>query len=153
MKYISISPEEHKNLCRLFDVECEQIDFDLVELCGVSQSAFKGLNHTENSKEKIRQSNLGEKNPMFGIRGEKHHLYGTKSLKPMLNRKGESHPMFGHKMSADSKEKIRQANLGEKNPMFGKKHPILTCPHCKKSGSKNGMVRWHFNNCRLNILT
>jgi len=25
---------------------------------------------------------------------------------------------------------------------------ILTCPHCNQSGSKPGMIRWHFNHCR-----
>ena len=71
----------------------------------------------------------------------------------MFNKKGKEHPMFGYNMPVQSKEKIRQANLGEKNPMFGKKHHIVVCPHCKKSGAKNGMKRWHFDNCRLNILT
>jgi SPX domain protein involved in polyphosphate accumulation len=25
---------------------------------------------------------------------------------------------------------------------------ILTCPHCNHSGSKPGMIRWHFENCK-----
>lgn len=25
---------------------------------------------------------------------------------------------------------------------------LVTCPKCKKTGAKSGMVRWHFENCR-----
>lgn len=33
------------------------------------------------------------------------------------------------------------------NPDFGG-HQNVTCPHCSKSGMKNAMTRWHFDNCR-----
>ncbi len=28
--------------------------------------------------------------------------------------------------------------------------PIVTCPHCGKSGDNSNMKRWHFNNCKNN---
>jgi hypothetical protein len=141
-----------QKLCQIFDTEFKSSPApEPIYIDKVIQSAFNGLNHTEESKELIRQANIGEKNPLFGIKGKNHHLYGSKG--PMLGMFGENHPMYGFKMSEHSKELIKQANIGEKNPMFGKKHPTIVCPHCNKSGAQNGMKRWHFNNCRLNKLT
>jgi hypothetical protein len=30
----------------------------------------------------------------------------------------------------------------------GKKREIVSCPHCDKSGAKNTLTRWHFDNCK-----
>lgn len=38
---------------------------------------------------------------------------------PMYGRTGENHPMFGHKHTDKVKERMREAKLGEKNPMYG----------------------------------
>lgn len=69
---------------------------------------------------------VGEKNHMFGKRGE---------LAPHYGRTGEKHPMFGKTNKGAS-----AANKKE-----------LTCPHCLKTGQASGMNRWHFNNCSSNI--
>jgi hypothetical protein len=34
-----------------------------------------------------------------------------------------------------------------KTSIAARARPIITCPHCNKSGSSNTMKRWHFNNC------
>jgi hypothetical protein len=107
---VYITPEEHKNLCELFNINYEPIDFEPIQTQRMGRSAFKGLHHTKESKQELRKHNLGKNNPMFGLTGEKNHFYGKQ------------------------KEKV-------------------ICPHCSKSGGKNVMVRWHFNNCRLNKLT
>jgi hypothetical protein len=154
MDYISVTQEQHKNLCEIFELDYQPIEFELIEVKSKSISAFKGLNHTEESKKILSEKNMGEKNPMFGITGEKHHLFGLRGEKTnMFGKKGKNHPMHGYKMSDEMKENLRDCNLGEKNPMFGKKHAIISCPHCKKTGAANGMKRWHFDKCRLNILT
>ena len=33
------------------------------------------------------------------------------------------------------------------SPDFGG-HQQVQCPYCKKSGMKNAMMRWHFDNCK-----
>jgi len=43
---------------------------------------------------------------------------------------GEKNPMFGKKVSEETKQKKREAQLGEKNPMFGKTGE--NCPNSKK---------------------
>ena len=42
--------------------------------------------------------------------------------------------------SAESLEKNRLAHLG-------KLQPIVSCPHCEKTGGQSNMKRWHFDNC------
>lgn len=53
-------------------------------------------------------------------------------------------------MSEPHKEKLRQASLangsGKRN--LGIKRASIECPHCHKSGAKNVMVRFHFDNCK-----
>ena len=87
--------------------------------------SFKGRNHTEESKEKMRQSKLGkydgEKNPMYG---KTHSQEAREKLRQA--RLGKSSGMKGKHHTEDSKEKNRQSHLGkydgEKNPMYGKTH-------------------------------
>ena len=64
---------------------------------------------TEATKEKIRESHLGEKNARYG----KHHSEETKK-KIREKNSGESHPFFGKHHSEETKKKIRDGNLGKK---------------------------------------
>lgn len=45
----------------------------------------------------------------------------------------------GRKRTEETKRKIRNAQLSL---------PLVTCPHCKKSGQITGMKRYHFDNCK-----
>ena len=60
--------------------------------------------HNEETKEKIKLGNTGERNPMYNI--------GTK------------HPMYGKKHKPESIEKFKINNKGEGNPMYGKKKEL-----------------------------
>lgn len=51
---------------------------------------------------------------------------------------------IGRRKKTDEEKK----NLSEK--MTGKPHQLTTCPYCNKTGSKNLMKRYHFNNCKEN---
>ena len=65
--------------------------------------------------------------------------------------------------SAKHSQHIREAKLGDKNPMFGKEPwnkglivntgPKVTviCPHCNKEGGKPVMIRFHFDNCKNKV--
>lgn len=50
--------------------------------------------------------------------------------------------MLGKKHSEETKRLMSQQRTG-------KQYPIVTCPHCGKSGGKSAMHAWHFDNCRL----
>lgn len=76
-----------------------------------------------------------------------------------------SEKMKGHAVSDETKQKMRDAQTGEKAHMFGKTHSDetklkmslagkgkckkkLTCPHCNLTGGSNGLKRYHFDNCK-----
>ena len=48
---------------------------------------------------------------------------------------------MGTKLTQEHKDKVRKANLG-------RKHRVVVCQHCQKSGGIPAMKRWHFDNCR-----
>lgn len=80
-------------------------------------NAKKGrLGHTvsEETKEKLRLANLGEKNPMYGQHRKDHPEWKQNGLK------GEKHPMYGKHHSEETKKKIgensRIHNSGAGNP-------------------------------------
>lgn len=46
------------------------------------------------------------------------------------------------------KEFQRQRVADGRHHLLGKQ-PIITCPHCQKSGGKCNMLRYHFDNCKV----
>jgi len=126
-------------------------------------NAFYGKHHSEETKEKIRNKNIGspglkgDKNGMYG----KHHSEETKNKISMNNPwkgiSGELNPNFGRKQSEEEKQMRRDiANrdpLSEsrKQNMRKPKGPQkkLTCPHCGKEGGSSNMQRYHFDKCKF----
>jgi hypothetical protein len=112
--------------------------------------------HTEESKEKIRQSMMGEKNHFYGkvhteeskekIRqknsgkiwseDQKNNL--SEVRKKQFDGKRPSY-LFFEKHSDESKEKMRRSALNRVK---------IECPHCHLMCSPNTAKRWHFNNCK-----
>lgn len=66
--------------------------------------------HTEETKQKIREWNLGRK------------MSAEAKLKMSLANRGKNNPNFGKKPSAETIQKRSIALRGEKNGMFGKTH-------------------------------
>jgi hypothetical protein len=48
---------------------------------------------------------------------------------------------MGTQLTQEHKDKVSKANLG-------RKHSVVVCPHCQKSGGVTSMPRWHFDNCK-----
>jgi len=46
--------------------------------------------------------------------------------------------------SDETRRKISKATKGMPKPQ-----PVVECPHCKKSGGKQNMTRYHFDNCKF----
>lgn len=84
---------------------CRTWGFEMVNILEGGDGCSK---HSLETIEKIRQSQIGEKNPMFGKPG----VMG----------------MLGKTLSEKSKKKISEANKGKlvggKNPMYGKTHSL-----------------------------
>lgn len=120
-----------------------------------------GLKLSDEHKRKIGRS--GDKNPMYGIKGEFHPQFGKvgpnagKTFTPEHKKKigdsqrgdkhrlyrgnKEDHPMFGKSQTEESRNKNRESNINK---------PLIRCPHCgKESISKGTMIQWHFDNCKL----
>ncbi len=83
---------------------------------------FSGWKHTEEVKEKISKSIMGEKNPMFGKTREdrkgKGYWKGKKQPEEMIIKRVEK--LRGQKRPKQSEAMVGR-NIGELNPMFGKK--------------------------------
>jgi hypothetical protein len=101
-----------------------------------------GWNHSEETKKKISQIKRGV---------------------PLGPNSVES-PMKGLPRSEETKRKISEANKGrvigcnkkkseaaknrKERAWTGKKRPVVTCPHCQKTGADFVMGRWHFDHCK-----
>lgn len=70
--------------------------------------------HSEESRQKMSESRLGEKNYMYGKTGEKHPSYGTKRSEE--TRQKQSKAQLGIPMSEEAKQKLSEAKRGEKHP-------------------------------------
>lgn len=90
---------------------------------------------SEETKKKISNSHLGDKNPMFG-------------------KYGEQHPKYGTHQSEEAKQKNRGAHIGKHS---GANHPMAIAVQCIETGEvlygakafqdKYGINRSHICNC------
>jgi len=69
--------------------------------------SFLGRHHTEEAKEKIRQSKIGEKNPMFGKRRSEESLAKFRS-----KMCGENHPFWGERRPQSTRDKLSESLSG-----------------------------------------
>jgi group I intron endonuclease len=178
-------------------------EFNTLSPNGYNISPTGGMNengglHSEESKEKNRQSHLGQIAWNKGIKLSEEHRKNM-SISRCINKcaLGENNGMYGIQHSQETKNKIRIANIGKKhseetiqkqhiassgnnNPMYGKsiynvwlikfgkeqadslynnwkykqketafKKEIKICPYCGMTGKGAGIIRYHFNNCKL----
>lgn len=105
--------------------ECDETQLDELEIKYITEyethvSLRKGYNvdlggkgvgkMSEETKQKLRELNLGEKNAFYGKKHTEESLQKQSIIK------------LGKKMSEDTKLKLSKLNLGEKNSFYGKKH-------------------------------
>jgi len=104
---------------------------------------IKGNNQQHRSRMNSRIFAMVRENAAKAQTGELNHMYG---------KRGVDSPFYGKKRPAHVGEAVRAARLGknsgELNPMWGKKMPRETCPHCQKSFAMGMYVRWHGDKCK-----
>ena len=151
-----------------FLVEMERIDQLRklgAKLCNMTAGGegLYGLKHSEETKRKMSASQRGENHNMFG----KQHSEETRRLMSDAKRgkpKTAEHARKvaeankGQKRSDETRKKQSELKLGKKlsdehkrhmsEVRKGKTQPIISCPHCLKSGGAYTMKRWHFENCK-----
>lgn len=122
----------------------------------------KGYKFSEETKRKIALSHLGSKRTeetkqkMSKSSAWRGHTYTTSGMT------GKQHTEFSRTKMSISRKGAKQSpehiakrfksmmsNPNYKPGFLGKKHQIITCPHCGKEGAKSGLVRWHYDNCKL----
>jgi predicted GIY-YIG superfamily endonuclease len=89
-----------------------------------------GFSPSEETREKLRQHNLGKK-ASDETKAKMSALQSTRKRGPR---------------SEATKRKLSEANMGK---YLGKVFDIVKCPNCSKLGGETGMKSWHFNNCRV----
>jgi ribosomal protein L37AE/L43A len=121
-------------------------------------SKNKGIPMSEETKEKCRQAQLGNKYAL----GTKH----TEQTRANMSaaHKGKPSNMLGKKHSPETIEKMRLSKLGKPSGKEGYRYSPeqleriaqklranpWTCPHCQKTGYGVGAKnRWHFDNCKI----
>lgn len=123
---------EELNKLELFYTKAFSVvtDREWYNLCygGGGIKGIVGLKRTEETKQKLREAKLGEKNPNYGrvyseaeIQRLRDKMSGEGN--PMYCRSGELSPNYGKTFSEETREKIRQATLGEKNHNYGRRMP------------------------------
>ena len=90
--------------------------------------------HSEKTKQKISEANIGENNPMYGKTfSEEHRQKLSEARKgennPMYGKKGKNHPKYGKRHSEEAKQKIS----GENNPNYGKSPSAETLQKLSKT--------------------
>lgn len=115
-----------------------------------------GQKHSDEAKAKMSEkAKLRPKRtyPNRGPRTPESRLKNSLSMKKLYQNKeyihkGKSYEdLYGPEEAELKKAKLRGPKGPRKNPT--KKHDLITCPHCNKTGGAGNMHRYHFNNCRI----
>ena len=83
--------------------------------------------------EYMKLKHAGSSNPFYN---KKH----TEESKKLISLGGK-----GLKRSEQTKKNLANSKIGDKNPATR----IVTCPHCSKTGKSGGMLKHHFNHCKM----
>lgn len=132
---------------RSFFESLKYVDISEAVLGEAVTTGFRhGFTHSEESKELMRNRKLGKKL--------------SESHKENLSK---SH--IGVQVSEEAKRKISKANTGRKHSEESKRlmssrrsgkeawnkgvsQPLVTCPHCNKTGGAARMKNYHFDHCK-----
>ena len=107
------------------------------------KKANTGRKLSEEHRRKMSLSRTGKKRkPRSEEHARKIGLANKGRKASEEERRNNSLAQSGKTLSNEHRQKIGSANKGKQRPM-------LICPHCQKSGAKNMMIRWHFDNCQI----
>ena len=115
-----------------------------------SSGTFLGKKHSDSTRKRMSEAASKPKSLKWKESASK-------------NRTGRAAPNKGVSHTEETKKKISQAMLGEKNPFFGKTHtaeqrerkrqeklaaPKKICYHCNKEVDAMNYGRWHGDSCK-----
>jgi group I intron endonuclease len=142
----------------------ENHNFDIIESCGLDilnereryyQDHYDSVNFGLNCKYTTTESKSGNLSNETKTKISKalNNRIFTKEWKEKLSKS-----KIGKKLSKESIKKRTESRKGyshtdvtiNKMKESHKQFKPITCPHCGKTG-KQGLYRWHFNNCKLRL--
>jgi hypothetical protein len=92
--------------------------------------------------------------PIYGPKSEttKQKMRKPKTEKHRKNISlGRQNSQYTYNNEKERARKLVSLGLHNFQSQTNPNETILTCPHCNKKGSKPGMLRWHFDKCKLKI--
>ena len=107
-----------------------------------------------------RVAKKGKESPLYGRKRPEFSKMLTGKKRPehaetMKGRMaGKQNPRFGKPGTFAGKTHSEEALAKMRKPTgpHTKQRELLTCPHCQKTADSSNAKRWHFNNCKLNLL-
>ncbi len=117
-------------------------------LLGPRGKSGRVFSHTEESKRKMSESRKGK----MPSENTKKKMSESQKLRwenydSAERDKKISESLKGRPQPEERRKKMSEAAKGRDGYWTGKKRPVVTCPHCGKSGADFVMSRWHFDNC------
>jgi len=116
--------------------------------------ALKGKKFSEQTKRKMSEVRKGKKHSEEAKRKMSDALKGKPKSEEHIRKMSEA--FKGRNLSEETKIKISDAKKGSKHSAESRRkmsemargRGVKTCPYCQKTGGKNAMTRYHFDNCK-----
>lgn len=106
-------------------------------------AVWAGRKHTEESK-KIMSEKAKNRPPM-----PKEAIKRAEEKRKLLRATGDYFSKEGmEKLREVGRNKVFNEAYRKKLSDSAKTRPQVQCPHCGKTGVRNSMIRWHFDNCK-----
>lgn len=112
--------------------------------------------HTDETKERLSQGRIGKKHSSESKQRCSENSWARRdpdAQREHAKKAAKASHAADANRTSDSNKKISDSLLrhfsqyGSK--VKGLKRLVVSCPHCDKSGAKNTMSRWHFDNCKF----
>lgn len=107
-----------------------------------------GLVVSEETRKKLSEVRKGKPKSEEHKRKISEAKKGKPKSEEHKRKLSESHK--GKKLSEETKRKMSESQKGKPKSEEHKRKlgAPVTCPYCQKTGGKNAMGRWHFENCK-----
>ena len=109
-----------------------------------------GYKHSEESIQKRKESMLGYVRPIEVVEKQAKTMREKYQTQDYIHKGKTYEEIYGAEEAEKRKAKLRGKKGPRNNPT--KKHDVVTCPHCRKTGGAGNMRRYHFDNCAFQKL-
>lgn len=113
----------------------------------------KGIQQRISREQNLKRVNDGTHHFLGGdiqrkrVENGTHNFLGGDIQQKTMSRRHSEDPTLRQRLTNYMKQ---QAEAGSHPFQLNNPNQIkLTCPHCNKTGSQPGMIRWHFSKCKL----